>query len=617
MKLLKRMWTRIKPILVDLELPILVFPVLVVMIVATTFLFPAGRCGAWQWWLAVAFTSALCFYKAKDWRRGFAVSGSFILALGCLWMTTKITITSGWDDTLRYHQPAIRMMIDGWNPVWQGTFEGIEKSVGISPDWMNAYHVISMPRGVWYFCASAFFFTKATYNLLFPLFPILFISVTYVVCRVFKNLGWVYKSAIALLILGLIPSHGSIVDTTVALGAIGLLLSMYYYLKNGRWSWLYLIIFTFWMAISKQTALLHCCVFWTVFVAINILRKDWKSLRNVSVVGCIAFSLFAVASVSPYFSAYKNFGHPLYPRYSGNEEKYPPKNITADFFVRNEDAAAMGHLGAYINAFVSRNLAHKYYKIKLDKPDFLPISQTWWQSNRNHATEGTPTYLHYRIEFCLALVILLVWGSLGARFVALAVVAGTLAMPTEMIGYTRYTPWALFVCALCIPVAVESRRLLAVKYAVFGMALLMLIPSVSKELLDAAIFVDNSYALRRILSKEPPKVLLADYKGDFGASETHLLANLILAKKHNPRLANTAILAYPFDGVDLSDTQRYKPFFNHSCKVMEDCDLLKFSAHRRLLEIPDRKKRLLSYPLFVGKTFFVTLPKSIWEVVNG
>lgn len=43
----------------DVELPILAFPVVVVMVVAVTFLFPFGRCGLWQWWVPVAAMFAL------------------------------------------------------------------------------------------------------------------------------------------------------------------------------------------------------------------------------------------------------------------------------------------------------------------------------------------------------------------------------------------------------------------------------------------------------------------------------------------------------------------------------------------------------------------------------
>lgn len=64
-----------------LEGPLLVFPVLLIEIVAATFLFPGGRCGAWQWWLAVAGTVAWAYGRAGNRRSGIAAAAGALLLL--------------------------------------------------------------------------------------------------------------------------------------------------------------------------------------------------------------------------------------------------------------------------------------------------------------------------------------------------------------------------------------------------------------------------------------------------------------------------------------------------------------------------------------------------------
>ena len=155
MNRLKNFWTDLRLSFSGLELSLLVFPVMVVTIVATTFLFPSGRCSAWQWWVAVMGTVPLCFMGTRSCRRGSIAVGCFLFLLGFVWILAHVTVAPTAYDTRAYHHPAIRMMIEGWNPVWQGTFEGIQEATGISRHEMRAYHVLAMPKGVWYFCAAA------------------------------------------------------------------------------------------------------------------------------------------------------------------------------------------------------------------------------------------------------------------------------------------------------------------------------------------------------------------------------------------------------------------------------------------------------------------------------
>ena len=63
----------------DVEYPVLIFPVIVALTVAVTFLFPFGKCGLWQWWLSTALTLALIVRQKMPWRHCFAFWVLFVV----------------------------------------------------------------------------------------------------------------------------------------------------------------------------------------------------------------------------------------------------------------------------------------------------------------------------------------------------------------------------------------------------------------------------------------------------------------------------------------------------------------------------------------------------------
>lgn len=612
------LWTKVKSILIDLECPILVFPVLVVMIVAITFLFPYGHCGAWQWWLAVILTIALSFYRAKEWCKGVMVSIAFLLVLVAFWIFGCVILFGGYRDALAYHMPAIRLMTEGWNPVWQSTLESISDFSGFSSDYVNAYHMISMPKVVWYFDAAAYYFFNNPYNLLFPLAPFLLIAVMYVLLDVFRNVGAGARLVVAAIAVWSIPDIIYGVDAVVALSALGLLMLLYDNIRAGRWSWLRLIVFTFWMATAKQTGLLHCCVFWCVFVCVNILKKQWTCAKNAFILGSIVLMLFTVASVSPYLSSYINYGHPLYPKYSFNEERFPTINLTGDFLIRNDDAATMGHLGSYVNAFVSAKVAQYYYQLKTGKEEFKPWVVVWDQIGCGGT--GAPTKMWFRVFFLGLVLMLLIYGGIEGRFIAISVILGTLAMPTEMIGYIRYTPWAVGAVIFCVPLFYRTK--LCHWFSKFKVPLVILVLTffLSIPLIHLSYYVDDAYMVSELLEMASPKFIIHADVGpgsrivDGVASYRAMLGNVILLKKQSSWLVSSEILM-PQEDISLDEKTFYR-FPSNGFIASVDGNAVPYSEHEKLFHM-SREERLMRTPLFVVKTLFVTLPKSIWEVVCG
>lgn len=396
-----------------LEGPLLVFPVLVIEIVAATFLFPGGRCGAWQWWLAVAGTVAWAYGRAGNRRSGIAAAGGFLAVLGLLWLLSNATVVEARYDMLRCHVPAVRLLIGGWNPVWGGTPEGIQA-----------------------------------------------------------------------------------------------------------------------------------------------------------------------------------------------------EKLTADFLDRNEDAAAMGHVGAWFNAHVSPGLVRAFYRARTGREDFFPESLTWGQAIHE---PGTPTTAGWRLAFCTLLLLLLLAGRRGGRFVALCLLAATWTLPTEMLGYRRYVPWTFSAAVFGLPLLHAALARLRVPHraadlAAAAGALLLLAPVA----LRMAYRVDDAHAILLLETRTPSPACVVAADLDPGQSippgipEPALGANLLLLAREDPWIARAAC---PPDGASSADL--YARFPANGLAVSPDCDVAAASARHRLFALPDRRARLAATPRFLLSTAFVTLPDTL------
>ena len=599
--------------LAALEGPLLVFPVAVMAIVAVTFLFPGGRCGAWQWWLAVAGTVVWTYHRASTRRRGIVAVGSFLVALALLWLFSTVAVVEAGYDMLRCHVPAVRLLIEGWNPVWAGTPDGIRTATGIDPALLNSLHVVSMPKGVWYFAAAAWYFAGNPHNLLFPLLPLLFAGTSLVLLDVFRNLPRAWRAFAVAVLAGCMPEWSTPLDAALALCAVGLLASFWDWLRGGPWNALRIGAFTVLMAVSKPNGFVHASLFWVAAVAVGTVagrfRPDWRiALRT----GLVSLALVATISVSPFVSSWAWFGHPLYPRFTADEARYPAVNLTADFLDRNEDAAAMGHAGAWVNAYVSPLLARAYYRLRTGRADFFPESLTWAQTTHE---PGTPTTIQMRTAFCSLLLLLLLAGRQEGRFVALCLVAATCALPTEMIGYPRYVPWLFSATAFCLPILHAACIRFRVPRWMTGPALALIAAVLLAPMtLRSAYYVDDAHAILSLESRtpSPSSVFPADLEPGQsihpGTPEPALCANLLLLAREDPWIAAAAFPPPPSQDPEAAP---YPRFPSNGLAVSPDCDIAAVSAHHRLFALSDRHARLAATPRFLLETAFVTFPDTI------
>lgn len=608
---------RFRALLADLERPLLAFPVAVIVLVGATFLFPGGRCGAWQWWTAVAGTAVWAFLRSGGRRRGGAVVIGFLAVLALLALATDVMLASAKYDMLRCHVPAVRMLSEGWNPVWQGSFAGLRSATGVELDSVFSHHILAATKGVWYFDAAAWFFLRNPWNPMFALTPLLLVVCALVLTDVFSSASVAWRLAGFSLVACLMPGLGDPVDAAITLESLGLMMAMYDWLRRERWNGFRLFSFTVLMAVSKTTGILHAVLFWLAFGTVAAVWRNRAILRaSVKVLATAVFPV-AIVCTSPYLSSWVAFGHPFYPYCTGDAERFPAKDITSDFRNRNEDAEAMGHAGAWLNAFVSPRLLHAYYRMRTGREDFFPDSITWLQKMH---TEGSPTSLPFRVLFCSMMVLLVLRGRRAGVFVALCLVAGTLAVPTPMIGYLRYTPWVPCTALFCMPALLFRRPPGLPRWVRAPVPCMLAVVLAMPPMLRLAYAADDAYAILALERRGPgpafavPVDLELGWAASTGLPDSALYGNLQLLRRQSAWFAKTVVLNGAADR-RVPENWRGQPFERFPCNgfaVSPDCPVSACSAHQRLFDLPTRHERLMATPCFVLETFCVRLPASCW-----
>lgn len=432
---------------------VLVFPVAVTAL-ASLSLICGGSCALWQWWVAVAGVIAAPFIR-HDWRKAAAAGAWFLGFLFFVWLYTGITVTIAGYDQATCHYPAIRLLMLGWNPVWQSSPEAICRVVNLNPEDFKLLWVVASPKPVWYFCAVANFFTKNPFSLCYPILLFMLVATGATVWRNLKGANVLLKVFAVLALASMILRHHYFLDAVMALSVIGLLSCLYRYLEDGEYQPIPLIVFSFWACSGKPLGILFCAIAWTVFFAVVLIkeRQSWKGniVRFAKIHGLIAFLVIA-ANVSPYITSWVEYSHPFYPKCTMNPEKYPAVELTGDFLDVNDDAKQMMNRPAmFINAFVSPELVRRYYAWKLDKPDFRPQGQTWRQFGYPDGFD-TPLRAELRYWFIAPILLMLVFGGLPGRFVAVVMLLCILMVPTEMIGFERYVRYIQCAVIFTLPI---------------------------------------------------------------------------------------------------------------------------------------------------------------------
>ena len=615
------------------ECAVLFFPVAVTVLAAVALLC-GGRVAAWQWWVATAAAFAwLALWRGAGMRARLAACGAFAVVLAGIWVAAGCVVSPGGSDNAVYHLPAIRLLIEGWNPVYAPTPEALAASMGVEPWETRLWHLLSMPKGVWMFCAVAHLFTGAPFALLLPLWPFLFLAAAGQVWRLTRPMGWGARLAAVALLWAWAPAHGGITDAAVCLGGVGVLAAMARALAGERGVALPLVCLSFWMMVSKQVGLLACFVFWACFAAVLLWRARWAAVPRLAAFGGVLMALFLVVCANPYLTSWRHYGHPLYPMVSADEARFPAHDLTEDFSICNADAQAMGHVGSFVNAYLSPWLAARYYEWRLGRGDFAPNRYVWWQTNPE-ACEAAPLPAGERWGLLAAFAAVALFGGRRLRFVWVAAAVGLFAFPAVYFGFLRYAPWVALVKALGVAATADwaARRLpKAGRAAVWGALALAVGVVGGRAALYAAIQIDQAEQMREVLRRSPPKVLrMCMYGGDrsleaaarhgypsidpatFGDRSQIVLLNLRLLTRQVPALRGAEVRR-----MSLEELAVFPPGPNEEFRMGPDYDPKAWSGWARNAANPNRLARYLNYPALVLRAYFVSLPGNVLARLEG
>lgn len=597
-----------------LERMLVTFPLLVVLLTTATFWF-GGSCALWQFGLAVvgAFIIA-ALYRDHSWHDRITGILLFTLFLALVWLLSGSMAEMGYDNAF-YRQPKTRLLMLGWNPVWQPTFEDIR--IFVQTEEVHPWHVAFFPQSVEVFNATFGLFLKDSFNVTCPILFFLLPPVCATFWRFLRSLRWeklANASAIACMVA--VSSYlawglDNSLDVAMGIVGVGVIISMSR-IFHGENEWWTLLACSLWMVSGKSLTLLTCFVLWTTFAIALLARfrknyKRWIGRLSLCAIG-LTIGLLWIGTF-PYLTSWTHYGHPLYPAYTVDVERFPSRDLTWDFGIRNDDAKTMGHIGHFLNAFVSPTLTRNYYEWKTDNPGFMPACHVWGQVNRRPGGTVSPVSSATYVLFILSVIIILTLGK-SARFPLLLCVIALFCIPTPYLGYLRYTPWVgvlhglaagIVVHQLCIHIRNRLPRFLV------GFGLLFL--GLSVPLLWLAAMINHRYEIEEVLRTPGIEaIVLADAKDRWG--NTRLLC------LQTPALQDVIILTP--DAIPPEINERLRTFSLPSFQaILKPGTQPLPPLYRRITALPNKRQRYLRYPGLLLHTYGIYLPKLVWWRITG
>ena len=483
---------------------------------------------------------------------------------------------------------------------------------GLAWEGMWGWHVLYITHPVEVFNAVFGFFTRTPLNLLFPLSFFLLPPVAGAVWRFGRGLGWgrwarmVAAVGVCGALISLIGMDTP-VDCAVGCAGCGTVLSMARVLRGERGGWGALLVFSLWMMVAKQSALLTCFVFWACFSVALLwrVRAHWRgAVVRLALCGGLLVGGLCWVCAAPYLTSWVRVGHPLYPACTVDAERFPTHDITFDFHIRNADAQAMGHVGHFLNAFLSPRLCRAYYAWATGRADFMPYCEPWKQAGPGMTGHGAPTLAGWRWALLLSVGVLLAFGGRGCRFPVLACALGAFCFPTHYLGYLRYLPWVMLLPGLAAGALVRTvgqrwRRV------AWGLGVVLMAGCVARATLFVAITLDQAFEVDEA-SRDPG---IRAFVVEREALRNHFLLLTravpawhtvqVLRAEEAPADEEVRVLAVPHFHVLLGEG-REPPT----------------SRYRTIRACPSRLGRYLRYGTFVPWTLARTFPLLAWRRVQ-
>ncbi len=425
---------------------LLLFPTISVLLASIGLLF--GVTVGWLWGV-IGFVVALgmALMGGGTYRDGFQRMGWFVLITVLVFLIDQGFILFSWWDAQAYHLPAAKFLLEGWNPVFDSTREALLSATGADFSTFNAYHTAYLPRGGWIWSAITASFTGnlESGDTLILLTAVVLAGLSWTVTPLLFGQGrWKAWFFTGLLVFspGIVASVfcGAQDGSLYALLLIAMMASCAYR-KTRATAWLTYVAlapilgcnlkFTGAISLVLSAMIFSIPILWCAFRGRGGPRAWWKWVAG----NTVGFFFALIVGFSPYLTNWANHGGPFYPEHSFSKDE-PLPAMTADFNLTNDDAEAMGYVGRFVNAYISKWAAHRYYEWKLEKKPFQPV----WHLNQVGGLGSG-----FRVIMCLTLLILCFTRRCGTPWLLTVVILTSFLVPTKMMGYVRYVPqlWLL------------------------------------------------------------------------------------------------------------------------------------------------------------------------------
>lgn len=391
-----------------------------------------NRLGVLMWWLLLLFSSIL------------------LAALPVMYSVSDAAVC---------HRPGAFLLANGWNPIYQTEYADLHRianSFFDSSKFMyHPQHVGFVPRAAWIYAAvlyKVFGFVEIgdSFNL-YSAITLLVVSITWM--KRFTRFPRYVTLGLSLILVACPYSiagiFGGCVDSAMYSLLIAAFLCTDAFFRD--WKWRDIVAAGMAYAVAggiKFGALPYVFLVPMAYVVFACIRDGWGKRVSLAVLPVGILVLVFLLNASPYLTSTYHHASPFYPAHSFDKNEKIADNMTFDFDVMNEDAAAMGYWGRFAYAYLTKTGTKLYYRHKLRQEKFDPQLRLFCDVDGLGAG--------FRVFLICALGGLFFMKDWRLRILAGVLVASIFLLPGKYMGYGRYVA-PVYVVPILVSIGVVMR----------------------------------------------------------------------------------------------------------------------------------------------------------------